>query len=71
MISVDYQRLYAELKKHRYSPQRVELLHRILRSGIAYKFKRKNCHTFEYEFVLPGYGKLPNKTKWTDVKVIH
>lgn len=42
----------------------------VVTNCVAYKFKRGCNNAWQYEVVMPGYGKMPNMDKWIDVTVI-
>lgn len=66
MVSTSYKELYQRLKERGYNPYHLEVLAFVVKNSIAYKFRRKRAHAWQYEVVLPGYGHPPNKSKWIE-----
>lgn len=69
--TVDYQELYRACRKRGYNaPENMEILTRVVQRCTAYKFRRRIADAWQYEIVMPGYGKSPNMEKWLEITVI-
>lgn len=65
-----YCRLYREIEKKGYRPANIETLAMVVMNSFIYRYRRSSCTVWQYEVVMPGYGKPPKMSKWIDVSVM-